>query len=302
MRESEQTRVVVGVAPTRHHDAALEYAAAEAGRRGVGVHVVLVRHPHWPRPDSLVDLELVGDDLVNAETALHMQCEDRLEEWTGGAVPVTTEVAHGGVVPSLVAAAHGSELVVLQHHRMSRPHHLPTRSVTNRVAARVSVPVVAIPEDWHEAAPNDAPVVAAIENAALSGHVAELALAGGRRTASEVHLLRAWSYADDLALDDPVFRTATTEEWEAHLRTVLECELSGLMAGYPDVPSLVRVVHGQPAYVLARITALSRLLVIGRHERTLPHVSHLGPVTRAVLAHGRCPVMVVDAGPARAGS
>jgi nucleotide-binding universal stress UspA family protein len=301
MREPEQKRVVVGVAPTRDHDAALEYAAAEAVRRGVGVHVVLVRHPHWPGPDGLVDVELVGDDLVNAHTALLMQCEERLEKWTDDAVPVTTEVSHGGVVASLVAAARGAELVVLQHHRMTRPHHLPTLSVTNGVATRLRVPLVAVPDDWHETPASDAPVVAAIENAALSGLVAQEALSCARRTASEVHLLRAWSYADDLSLDDPVFRTATTEEWEAHVRTGLESELADLTAAYPDVPSLVRVVHGQPAYILARLTALSRLLVIGRHGAALPHGSHLGPVTRAVLSHGRCPVMVVDAGPVGAG-
>ena len=295
MREPEKSRIVVGVAPTRDHDAALEYAAAEAERRGSGIRVVVVMHPHWPGPDGLGDVELVGDELVRTDLALLRQCEERLAPWLSGSLPVTTEVCHGAVVPSLVAASRDAELVVLQHHRMSLPHHLPTLSVTNGVASRVVAPVVAVPDGWHERTSAGPPVVAAIENAALSGQVAEQALTCARRTGSKVNLMRAWSYADDLALDDPLFRTATVEEWEGHLQAELEREFADLVAAYPDVPSQILVVHGQAAYVLARVTALSRLLVIGRHEPRRPHGSHLGPVTRAVLTHGRCPVMVVDA-------
>jgi len=260
MREPEKSRIVVGVAPTRDHDAALEYAAAEAERRGSGIRVVVVMHPHWPGPDGLVDVELVGDELVRTDLALLRQCEERLAPWLSGSLPVTTEVCHGAVVPS-----------------------------------RVVAPVVAVPDGWHERTSAGPPVVAAIENAALSGQVAEQALTCARRTGSKVNLMRAWSYADDLALDDPLFRTATVEEWEGHLQAELEREFADLVAAYPDVPSQILVVHGQAAYVLARVTALSRLLVIGRHEPRRPHGSHLGPVTRAVLTHGRCPVMVVDA-------
>ena len=294
MEEPQKSRILVGVAPRRGHDAALEYAAAEGARRGVDLHLVLVVHPHGPGPDGRVDGAPIGDEALDKDVRLLVRCEERVAAWTDGMVAVTTEVAHGGVVHSLAAAARDAELVVLQHHLTSWPRHLPTRSVSNGVAARVGVPVVTVPDGWREWTPHGQPVAAAIENAALSWPVAEQALEHARRTGSAVLLTRAWSYADDLALDDPIFRTATVEDWEHHLRTSLESELADLTAAYPDVPSTIDVVHGQAAYVLTQATARSRLLVVGRHAPSLPAGSHLGPVTRAVLTHGRCPVVVVD--------
>lgn len=296
MWDESKGRVVVAVAPRGDHDAVLEYAAAEAARRRTGIHLVLVLHPQWPGPDGLAEVQLEGGELVRVESKVLGACEDRLAEWLHESVPVTTEVVHGAVAPSLVAASRRASVVLLQHHRMTRPNHLPTLSVTNGVASRARVPVVAVPDRWHESSDPEAPVVAGIENAELSYRVARDALDAGRRTGSSVLLLRAWSYADDLALRDPLFRIATKAEWERHLVEQLEGELGGLTASYPDVSCSIRVAHGQPAYVLTTASAQARLMVLGRHEPTLPFGSHLGPVTRTVLTYGRCPVMVVDAG------
>jgi nucleotide-binding universal stress UspA family protein len=298
MWDESQDRVVVAVAPRGDHDAVLEYAAVDAVRRGTGIHLVLVAHPQWPGPDGLAEIRIEGDELVRIESGVLRDCEDRLADWLAEPVPVTTEVVHGAVAPSLVAASRRASVVLLQHHRMTRPNHLPTLSITNGVASRARVPVVAVPDRWHESAHREAPVLAGIENGELSWQIATRALDAGRRAGSEVWLLRAWSYADDLALRDPLFRTSTTAEWERHLVEQLEAELSGLTAAYPDVPCSVRVAHGQPAYVLSTASVQARLVVVGRHEPTLPFGSHLGPITRTVLTYGRCPVMVVDAGPA----
>ena len=152
MQEPQQSRILVGVAPRRGHDAALEYAAAEGARRGIDLHLVLVVHPHGPGPDGPVDGAVNGDERRDTDIQL-LQCEERVAAWTDGLVAVTTEVAHGGVVPSLVAASRDAELVVLQHHLTSWPRHLPTRSITNGVATRVGAPVVAVPDGWREWSP-----------------------------------------------------------------------------------------------------------------------------------------------------
>ena len=36
----------------------------------------------------------------------------------------------------------------------------------------------------------------------------------------------------------------------------------------------------------------SELLILGRRHHLLPFGSHLGPVARAILAHGECPVFL----------
>ena len=65
-------RIIVGIEPSGRNLASLEYAAAEATRRGCGIHLVLVVHPRWPGPDGLIETKLVGQDLVRVDTDLLM--------------------------------------------------------------------------------------------------------------------------------------------------------------------------------------------------------------------------------------
>lgn len=294
MGEPTVGKIVVGVGPTGRHRAALEYAAAEAVRRGCGIHLVLVVHPRWPGPDGMVELKLVGEDLVRVDTEILMECEQWLVDRSDGDVRVTTEVVHGAPAAALVGASRNAGLIVLQHHRMSRDHHLPTMSITNAVASHAAVPVVAVPDSWREDEAGGLPVVAAVVDAEASRGVAVHALAAARRDRAPLSLTRAWSYATDLEVDDPIFATSTADEWEKRLTERVTDGFADLVADEPAVECRTEVVHGQPAYVLVDASSRARLLVIGRHRPTLPIGSHLGPVTRSVLTHARCPVMVVD--------
>ena len=287
-------RIMVGIGPAGRNQAALEYAAAEATRRGCGIHLVLAIHPSWPGPEGMIELKLVGQDLVRVDTDLLMACEQWLVDRSDGDLRVTTEVVHGAPAKALVHAARNAGLVVLQHHRMSREFHLPTMSITNAVASRSQAPVVAVPDDWHEDDVGGRPVVAAVVDAQASTGVASQALAAARRAGCELHLTRAWSYATDLEVEDPVFSSSSAADWEACLSERLTSGMAALVAGAPTVPCRTDVVHGQTAYVLVEASSRARLVVIGRHRPTLPLGSHLGPVTRSVLTHAHCPVMVVD--------
>jgi nucleotide-binding universal stress UspA family protein len=287
-------RVVVGVGPSGTHDAALEYALAEAIRRDAEIHLVLVMHERWPGPDGMVELKLLGEDLVRVDTELLVECEKWLADRARGDIRVTTEIAHGSVAPSLAAAARGADLVVLQHHRMARPFHVPTLSVTNGVASRCDVPVVAVPDQWHEEDAGAAPVLAAVVDGDSSWNVAAIAFEEARLGSGEVRLTRAWSYWDDLGADEAALRAGLAPEWEAYLRERVQREFQPLVTSYPQVPCETLVEHGQPAYVLVSLSSEARLVVIGRHHPALPMGSHLGPITRAVLTRSECPVMVVD--------
>jgi nucleotide-binding universal stress UspA family protein len=297
MVEPAEGRIVVGVGPSGRHRAALTYASAEAERRGWGIHLVLVVHPRWPGPDGRMELRLVGEDLVRVDTDTLMECEQWLADRSDGALTVTSEIVRGAPAAALVAAGRRAGLIVLQHHRMSRDHHLPTMSITNAVASHAAVPVVAVPDSWNDDDAAGLPVVAAVIDAATSGAVATHALAAAGRDRSQLRLTRAWSYATDLEVDDPIFATSTAAEWETRLVQRIADGFAALVAERPDVECRTVVVHGQPAYVLVEASHHARLLVIGRHRPALPFGSHLGPVTRSVLTHARCPVMVVDTRP-----
>ncbi len=294
MSTDRHGRVVVGVGPSGNHDAALEYALAESVRRDAEIHLVLVMHERWPGLDGMIEIKLMGEDLVRVDTKLLVDCQKWLTDRAGGDIRVTTEIAHGSVAPSLAAAARRADLVVLQHHRMARPFHVPTLSVTHGVAARCDVPVVAVPDHWHEAAAMPGPVLAAVLDAETSWNVAETAFEEARLCSGEVRLTRAWSYWDDLGVEETALRSGLAPEWESYLRDRMRPEFEAVVAAHPQVPCETLVEHGQPAYVLVTLSSEARLVVIGRHHPAMPMGSHLGPVTRAVLTRSECPVMVVD--------
>jgi nucleotide-binding universal stress UspA family protein len=290
-----QRRIVVGVDAAREHDAALEFAVGQAQRRGSPLHLVVVAHPGHVGPDQVVELRLLGDELLEVDRALLDRCVKQVETWSSD-LEVTTEVRHGPVAPSLAAAAQQADLLVLGHHRMTRAHHLPTWSVTSRVAAATTCPVYAVPDDWHELDAHPEPVVAAVEDPGSGREVASWAFSEAGLAGSSVRIVRAWCYVD-LDADEESLRHGTGATDGGRVAEATSEALGGLFAQHQDVSCEVEAVHGQAAYVLVEASRAGRLLVIGRHRPRVSWGAHLGPVTRSVLAHARCPVVVVDTRP-----
>ena len=288
----EPRRLVVGVAMGEDCDAALEFAAAEALRRGCGVHLVHAMHPVWAGPTDVVDLRLVDGELRKVGVAFLQDCQRRVEKATGESITVSTEIVHEAVVPALNEMSQHADLVVLQHHRMGRSRRIPTLSVTNGVAARAHAPVVAVPDTWHEDAEHPDVVAVGVEDYETSAVVAEAAFEEARRLGAGLRLVRAWYFS--AAIDDEVFSGAAGVRQTEAVRAEVENEFAALMARFPDVTCTVDVTHGRPAEVLVERSEDVRLLVVGRHQPALPFGSHLGPVTRAVLGYATCPVLVVN--------
>ncbi len=202
---------------------------------------------------------------------------------------------HGLVVPALVAESMNAGLVVLQHHRMHRRHQLPTLSVTNGVAARAHAPVIAVPDTWREADEHPHAIAVGVEDAISSYQVVTAAFEEAQRTGAEVRLVRAWFFS--AAFDDEVFQGEAGRQQEEAVRAEILRDFEGVAERFPDVEYQAVAVHGRPADVLVAVSESVRLIVVGRHDPVIPMGSHLGPVTRTVLNHSACPVLVVDPRP-----
>ena len=296
MLKIEPHKIVVGISPTQSSDAVVEYAGVEAARRGCGVHLVAVEHPVWDTT-ATVDVATINGEMRRVDAAMLARYEDRLRQWLPDSAAISTEITHGRVAAALRSIAVNAELVALQHHRMGRPFHLPSLSVTNAVAANASVPVVAVPDDWHEAEAEHDVVVAAVKGHQGSEGVAQAAFGAAVPTRSELVLMHVWSWSDDEHEQDVDVLISPRSSRSKLLTDRLRHELVPLMARYPEVSARVKVLYGQPEYVLMTQSAKARLVVMGRHHPGLPLGSHLGPVTRTVLTYARCPVMVVDPTP-----
>ena len=295
MLEIEPKKVMVCVDSQKGFEAALEFAVAEARRRECGVHLVFALPPLWVGPPGVIDYRVMDGELRKAGSDILLEAERRVSELTASTVPVSSEIIHGSVVPSLVDDSHNAGLVVLQHHRMHRLHHLPTMSVTNGVAARAHAPVVAVPDAWREEDSHPNVIAVGVEDAITSRKVAEAAFEQAQRIGAEVHLVRAWLFSE--AFDAEVFSGEAARVQNAQVEEEVQHGFASLASRFPDVAYKPIAVHGQPADVLVAKSELVRMLVVGRHDPVVPLGSHLGPITRNVLNHSACPVLVVDPRP-----
>lgn len=292
MLETKPAKVLLGVGD-EDVEGALAYAAAEARRRAVGVHVL------HAVPGMSVGIEpaimvVEGGALYDRGGRILAEVAGRLEHELGE-LPVSTELHTGPVVPAITGISRHAAVVVLQRQRMGHPARIPTLSVTNGVAAHSDVPVVAVPAGWRPDATRDRVVVAGLGDVTVSPDVVRTALQEAARRSGRVRLVHAWHHSD--SYDDLVFAGAAGEAHKDHLRRELGDAVAPLLAETPDVPVELVTVHARPADVLVAESATAGLVVLGRHRSSMPWGPHLGSVVRAVLRESSCPVEVVDPAP-----
>ena len=285
--------IVVGVGPDEV-ESALAFAAEEAIRARCGLHLVHAVHVASPGPENAlltaVDVEKWGREVLDLAVK-------RAEDLVDGALPVTHELHRGAPVHVLVEAGRSARMVVLEHRHLSRLSRIVNRTVAGGVAARLPVPVVAVPSGW---TPTDGPkvVVAGVDVPERSDEVLRTAVAEAHARGASLKVVHAWSWPaydpDATSYDDEHRRWA--DRSRAEVRAALDRLGDESVAMEADVE-----VH--PGRVIEAILGASEgadLLVIGRHDPLVPVGSHIGPVARAVLREAACPVLLANPRPHRA--
>lgn len=268
-------------------DAAIEFAVKEAGTTHSPVHLVQVTSLPPTAEYSGIYATTAPDPDGPIEKALaharHLAAE--------AGVPVTSErVEDPSHVRALVRHADHGRTIVLQHRRTSALRRILTGSTTNGVAARASVPVVSVPEDW--SGPGRGSVVTvAIQDADEAAGLLRAGFEQARARRTTLVVLHAWWLAsgyDVAVIDDTVRR-----DWADRAEASLTPAIDALRSDYPDVVVQVQVRHARPAEAILDAAERSALIVLGRRHHLLPLGSHLGPVARAALNHSACPVLMV---------
>ena len=276
--------VVVGVGADGS-DSALRYAAAEARRTSRPVHLV---HVLQLSPGEAY-AGVYGGALDSARATITAALE-RTQELCGRDVPVTGQLIDDGwLVDDLVSGTSHKQLLVLQHRTLGRVHRLFAGSIVQSVAGRAHVPVVSVPEGWTEQDQEYGAVTAAVQDPVETPALMRTAFEEARARGASLAVLHAWWPAAgfDVVVDHDV-----RAEWAARSRDELQPVINPLRAEYADVELTLLVRHAPPVEAVLDAAETSDLLVLGRRHHLLPLGSHLGPVSRAALAHGTCPVMI----------
>ena len=264
---------------------AIEYAAREALLADAPLHIIHVLR--MPAVDAYGGV--YGGILEEADTAIS-EAVERARSLTDDRIRITAErVDDGALIRHLVHRANHGRLVVLQHRRLSRARRMVTGSTVNAVAAKTTVPVVSVPEGW--TGTNQEPVVTVgIQDGLEAPGLLRAGFEEARLRHARLAAIHTWWLDTDWEPSnlDQEYRS----DRDASTRRELGPILDGIHMDFPEVKASLEVWNAPPADALMDAGRESELLILGRRHHLLPLGSHLGPVARAILAHGECPVFL----------
>lgn len=278
-------RILVGVTCKGENTAALRFAARQAAALHEGVTLVHAVHPTLPpAPPSVL---LVNNKWDYVGRAILADVEEEFRSITHDDIPVDTVgmAGHPGMVFSELSRK--ATLAVLQHRDLSRLYRITSGSTVVSVATYARCPVVSVPASHGETGEHGVITVGVHKDggpASVLEAACEQASVFGR-SLRLVHAYRLPPAYDDMLMHDARWRN------EAH--AAITAAASRVAADDPHIEVDTAIRHDWPTDVLAEASRHCDLLVVGRHGRRRLVPARLGSLTRSVLAHAECPVMVV---------
>ncbi|NGO44869.1 universal stress protein [Streptomyces ureilyticus] len=295
--------VVAGIDGSPESRAAAHWAAREALRRGAALRLVHAWQLH-ARPAANVPLDMTERSFARQILA---EALDSVRAAHPG-LQVVDQQVKGSPVTALLAAGERAELMVLGSRGLSGFVGFLLGSVSARVVARSSRPVVLVRAGENVAdehfpvpdgvAPDEIPeipyrdVVLGLDTGQPCDDLLEFAFEAARRRGAALRVIHTFTVPPGYATADRVVPPPGPELLAEHEHAVV-ATLRPWCEKFPEVAVTETVVEGRAATELTRAASGAALVVVGRRLRDIRLGGHGGPVTHAVLHHAGCPVAVV---------
>jgi nucleotide-binding universal stress UspA family protein len=280
--------VVVGVDGSASAYRAVEWAAAEADRRGVALR--LVRAFSWTTADHPTGWVARYRDEVLEVSRRQVARAVRVAADARPDVEAAAQVEIGAPIEVLSAEARRAQLLVLGDRGLGEVAGLVLGSVAVSLAARGACPVVVV---RGERAGAEGPVVVGIDGSPVSEAAVAFAFDAAAARGVDLVAVHAWS---PTAIDEEL---ATFVDWHASAEdAVLAERLAGWGQKYPQVAVRRTVVRDGAVRALVAASAGAQLVVVGSRGRGNAAGLLLGSVSHGVLHDAHCPVAVVRPGTA----
>lgn len=273
--------VVVGVDNGQSAGRAVEEAAAQAHRWGRPLRVM--------HATGLTIVPWTDEHLLRV--AAHTErCRQRaLHVQPGLTISATTEVADPAAM--LVQASRDAAMVVVDGGRLGQAEAVLLGSIADKVMAHAACPVMVVPLAADRSATG--PVVVGVDAHPHSAAAVAFAFAEAQRRQAPLVAEHSWWWDEanvSLARLDP--DEERERIIESHRLVVAEM-LAGYRDEYPDVKVTESIVHGLAGTSLVQASRGAQLLVVGRRGLGGFPGLLLGSVSRHVVHHAHCPVVVV---------
>ncbi|MGV9310638.1 universal stress protein [Streptomyces sp. NPDC003691] len=287
--------VTVGLDGSPESLAAAEWAAREAGLRGLPLKLVSV----WEPVPMLARATFLGD-----ESRDHWSGRIPVEAAAGvrerhPELDVTADQSTGRPGEVLARLAEESSLLVLGSRGLSGFGGFIVGSVGQAVLAEATRPVVFVraPEDSGDGDGDadrggDGPVVLGIDAHEPDDALLRYAFEDAARRGAALRVVHVWSLPPYFAYglpQDPVLDAELAQQEAAALTEVL----APWRAEHPGVEVVEAPTVGKTSDVLVEAASGAALLVVGRRMRRAPFGGRIGSVAHAVLHHATAPVAVV---------
>ena len=282
--------IIVGVEAGEAALAAVRYAATEATRTGEPLELVHAAPELGPLGAAAARMQPVTDSAHRAlgeRTLNHARRAAR--EITGDHWRIRTHVLAGPAARALVAASDDARVVVIGHRHRSPLEHLLVGSVLGRLAGRLTLPVVVVPESW---VPGDLHglVVLGVDEDDDAEALLRVALATAGDRSARLGVVHAWDLPDQY--DDRLTLPPDGDVWPTAPIGTLDAALRRARPEHPHVPVDLELTHGRAGDVLCRAAERADLLIVGIRHRALT-AAGLGRTVHAVLHDAPCPVALV---------
>ncbi|MCK2218985.1 universal stress protein [Actinomadura sp. ATCC 31491] len=268
--------IMVGVDGSAPATAAVDWAVADAGGRGLALRLVHVCE-QWPYgPDSI---EYCEGTLAAAG--------DRARALDRG-VQVTTDLLPGNVIETLIKESAAADTVVLGSRGLGGFAGLILGSVGMGLAGHAAGPVVIVRGPAR--ARHDL-VVVGDDGSEHSAVAVEYAIEQARARNAALHVVYAWQ-SPLMSPYAAAYNSLLEEDFQQAARAAAE-RVAPWREKNPDVRITDEQLPGHPVNALIKTGATADLVVVGSRGRGGFASAVLGSVSHAVLHHVTCPVAVI---------
>jgi nucleotide-binding universal stress UspA family protein len=286
--------IVVGVDGSPSSRQALEWAAAEAERRGKELLVL----QSWREP-ALGSTGATGGyeaDLVfdGAKAALDSVATEVHE--THPRVPVTSVLVDRRPATALVERADDGDLLVVGNRGGGGFLGLELGSVSTKVARRSPVPVVVVRGNVDRVDRDE--VVVGIDGSECSRQALRWAADWAKAHDKTLVILMAWNHLEPQGLHGP--EKLDVEYEAADADRTLDAIVADVLGPRPNPRIVTETACELPARAVLERAAEACLVVLGRHGTPRWSPPSIGATAIQVLHHAPCPVAVIPEVEARA--
>lgn len=196
-------------------------------------------------------------------------------------------LAVGSPRAELARAGRRASMVIIGRREQRGARGIPSGSTAVALAGALECPVRVVPRDWLNRI-HLGDVVVGIEDVASAAPLVRRGLELAATTSGTLVLAHAWELP---AGYEGVLTPEEIASRNAHAAVEIEHAFTELRLEWPDVPVQAEVLLGRPHEVLATLSAVAALVVVGRPDR--PHIfGRIGPTPRALLMSSEAPVEV----------